>query len=270
MQVSSTLADTIRPSAAAAFALLGRLTQAVPLPSLAGQSATRTGGGTLTPEMIRTILLEMGWGASATDVALAQALARTGLALTAESLGEANAALARAPGATPEAYTLAKSMALPTTPEALMALTAALSAPVHGLPLGKALPEHVWEGLGWRWTRGQGRRFCRGICASACWKPGAAPSIAWRPRCDRASRRVAWRTGGQSCSAWPKGLGSRPFEQRRIFWPAIGKGSNYSIRQRFGSCRQSGHASVSGGSSCFRRSVCPHGNASVGSQPPGG
>ena len=164
MQIPSTLAATLGPSASAAFTLLGRLVQT--RPSLSPESAPllspesvpliRAGGGTLTPDMIRAALLEMGVGAAQADVALAAALAQTGLPLTAATLAEAHGALARAPGATPEAYALAKSLALPATPDALKALTAALTAPANGLPAGQALPDRVREWLGLDMDAGAG------------------------------------------------------------------------------------------------------------------
>lgn len=148
MQISSTLAATLRPSATAAVALLGRLTQA--LPSLPGErlSLPRLAVGTLTPEMIRATLLEMGASAAGTDVALAEALAQVGLPLSGASLAEANSALARAPGVAPQAYALAKSLGLPTTPDGLKALTAVLTASEQGVPASQALPVRVRERLG--------------------------------------------------------------------------------------------------------------------------
>ncbi len=105
-------------------------------------------GGTVTPELIRAALLEMGASAGEADVALALALVQVGLPLTGPTLASANGALAAAPGTSPDAYALAKSLALPTSPDALRALTAVLDAPQNGLP-GAALPERVtaWLGL---------------------------------------------------------------------------------------------------------------------------
>ena len=102
----------------------------------------------MTAALIRAALLELGAGAGEADVALALALTQIGLPLTLQTLAAANAALAPAPGASPAAYALAKSLALPTTPDALQALTAVLDAPEVGLP-GAALPERVtaWLGL---------------------------------------------------------------------------------------------------------------------------
>lgn len=149
MHLSTSLAATLRPSASAAFELLGRLTQS--LPSLPGERLylPRPPVGMLTTGMIRAALLEMGVGAAESDVALAGALAQTGLPLTVGALAEANAALARAPGAMPQAYALAKSLSLPTTPAALTALTMVLAAPLEGLAAAEALPERLraWLGL---------------------------------------------------------------------------------------------------------------------------
>ena len=135
--------------AAAALTLLERLAQAVQpagaAPPVGGQAS---GGGTLTPELVRAALLEMGAAAGEADVALALALTQIGLPLTGPTLAAANASLAASPGASPDAYALAKSLSLPTTPDALRALTAVLDAPQNGLP-GAALPERVtaWLGL---------------------------------------------------------------------------------------------------------------------------
>lgn len=83
------------------------------------------------------------------DVALAEALVQAGLPLTSASLAEAHGDLARAPGASLPSYVLAKTLALPTSPDALRALTAILNAPGDGAGRG-ALPEQVrmWLGLG--------------------------------------------------------------------------------------------------------------------------
>jgi hypothetical protein len=153
MQISSTTSSfsaAFGPSATAALNLLGRLAQAVQMPggdNAAGRRAART----VTPELIRAALLEMGAAAAEVDVALAIALTQTGLPLTLPSLAQANAALASAPGASPAAYALAKSLSLPTTPDALRAMTAVLTASTTGLSgAASALPERVtaWLGLG--------------------------------------------------------------------------------------------------------------------------
>lgn len=103
----------------------------------------------MTLERVRAALLEMGVAAADMDVALAQTLVQAGLPLTAASLAGAHAALARAPGASPPSYVLAQTLALPTSPDALRALTAVLNAPGGGAGRG-ALPEQVrmWLGLG--------------------------------------------------------------------------------------------------------------------------
>lgn len=134
--------------AAAALGLLGRLAQAVQVPVSSGLAGRPTTGGMLTGGVIRAALLEMGAAAGEADVALALVLTQAGLPLTLYTLAQANAALASAPGASSEAYALAKSLALPTTPDALRAVTAVLNAPSDGLP-GAALPERVtaWLGL---------------------------------------------------------------------------------------------------------------------------
>jgi hypothetical protein len=134
--------------AAAALGLLGRLAQAVQMPVADNTNPGQMSGGMLTGEIIRAALLEMGAAAGEADVALALALTQAGLPLTLQTLVQANAALASAPGASSAAYALAKSLALPTTPDALRAVTAVLNAPSDGLP-GAALPERVtaWLGL---------------------------------------------------------------------------------------------------------------------------
>ena len=148
MQVSSTFSASLGQPAAAALNLLGRLTQAAQIPAGGSLASGQTPSGTLTPELIRAALLEMGASAGEADVALALALVQVGLPLTGPTLASANAALAAAPGVSPDAYALAKSLTLPTSPDALRALTAVLDAPQNGLP-GAALPERVtaWLGL---------------------------------------------------------------------------------------------------------------------------
>ncbi len=102
----------------------------------------------LTPAMLRATLLGMGVAADAENLALAEAFAHLGLALTRETLAEANGTLARAPGASPLAYALARAWGLPTTPAALKALTTVTGdggqiAPQQALP-----PEWMsWLGL---------------------------------------------------------------------------------------------------------------------------
>ena len=152
--VSPSFPASFAQPAAAALNLLGRLAQAVqmpvthPLPQhpLPQHPLPQAAGETLTPEMVRAALLELGAAAADTDVALALALTQAGLPLTLASLAEANAALASAPGVSSTAYVLARSLSLPTTPDALRALSAVLAAP-SGAPA--ALPERVsaWLGL---------------------------------------------------------------------------------------------------------------------------
>ncbi len=152
MQVSSPFSASFPASfgqpAAAALSLLGRLAQAVQMPVSSGLEGRPATGGMLTGEVIRAALLEMGAAAGEADVALALALTQAGLPLTLQTLTQANAALASAPGASSEAYALVKSLALPVTPDALRAVTAVLNALSDGLP-GAALPERVtaWLGL---------------------------------------------------------------------------------------------------------------------------
>ncbi len=139
-----TIATTLGGSASAAFDFLGKIAQA---------TQTRTPpvvlSGTLTPDRVRDALLEMGMSAADADVALAEALVQAGLPLTAATLAEAHADLARALGASPQSYVLAKTLALPTSPDALRALTAVLNAPSDAPGRG-ALPEQIrmWLGLG--------------------------------------------------------------------------------------------------------------------------
>ena len=150
MQVSSTISPSLGQPAASALGFLGRLAQAVHLTGADSVAAQQTAGGTVTPGMIRAALLEMGAAAAEMDVALAVALTQTGLPLTLGTLAQANAALAAAPGASSESYALAKSLALPTSPDSLRAITAVLDAPSAGVSgPGSALPERVtaWLGL---------------------------------------------------------------------------------------------------------------------------
>ncbi len=141
MQVTSTIFSGTQGPAAAARALLGRLT-ALPSPvAVAGTLA-----GTPAADRVRTLLLEMGLAASEADVALASALVQAGLPLSAASLAKAHAILAAAPGVPPEAYTLA----LPLSPDALRAIAAVLNAPARANTTGPgAVPETVraWLGL---------------------------------------------------------------------------------------------------------------------------
>lgn len=144
MQVSSTIFSGTQGPAAAALALLGKLTAspaATPLSGIPGGPSAAS---------VRTLLLEMGLAASEADVALASALVQAGLPLTAASLTQAHTALANAPGVPPEAYTLAKTLALPLSPDALRALAAVLNAPARADAAGPGgVPETVraWLGL---------------------------------------------------------------------------------------------------------------------------
>lgn len=140
MHIRPTLTATLGASASAALGLLGRIAQAAALPVVPPP---------LAPDRVREALLEMGMAAADADVALAESLVRAGLPLTAASLAEAHAAIARAPGASPASFVLAKTLALPTSPATLRALSAVLVAPAGGAARG-ALPESVrmWLGLG--------------------------------------------------------------------------------------------------------------------------
>ncbi len=142
--MSSFLPASLAQPAASALSLLGRLAQAVQMPTTG--PLPQISEGTLTAEMVRAALLDLGAAAADTDVALALALTQAGLPLTLAALAEANAALASAPGVSPDSYVLARSLSLPVTPDALRALSATLAAP-SGTPA--ALPERVsaWLGL---------------------------------------------------------------------------------------------------------------------------
>lgn len=149
MQIPTMLAATLGTPASAAFDLLGRIVQAAqpllsPVVPAVGNSV-----GAMTPERVRSALLEMGLAATDLDVALAAALVQAGLPLTAASLAEANGEMARAPGASPQAYALARTLGLPTSPDTLRALTTVLNAP-GGKGAARALPDSVrtWLGLG--------------------------------------------------------------------------------------------------------------------------
>jgi hypothetical protein len=142
--VSSFLPASLVQPAVSALNLLGRLAQAGQMPALG--PLPQMSGGTLTAEMVRAALLELGAAAADTDVALALALTQAGQPLTLAALAEANAALASAPGVSPDSYVLARSLSLPVTPDSLRALSATLAAP-SGAPA--ALPARVsaWLGL---------------------------------------------------------------------------------------------------------------------------
>ena len=145
MQVTSTIFSGTQGPAAAAMALLGKLTA---LPSPLPVAGTLAGG--VGTDRVRTLLLEMGLAATEADVALASALVQAGLPLTASSLAQAHAILATAPGVPPEAFTLAKTLGLPLSSEALRAIAAVLTAPARAGGDGPgAVPEMVraWLGL---------------------------------------------------------------------------------------------------------------------------
>ena len=148
MYIPTNFATTLGGSASAAFGLFERIAQAAQ-PLLSPTAPLGSSAGTLTPDRVRSVLLAMGMAAADADVALAEALVQAGLPLTAASLAEAHGDLARAPGASSQAYVLAKTLALPTSSDALRALTTVLDAPGHQAE-GGALPEQVrmWLGLG--------------------------------------------------------------------------------------------------------------------------
>ncbi len=144
MQVSSTIFSNAQGPAAAALALLGKLMASSPAVPVSGIP------GGPTAASVRTLLLEMGLAASEAHVALASALVQAGLPLTAASLAQAHAILATAPGVPPEAYTLAKTLTLPLSPDSLRAIAAVLNAPTRTSAAGPgAVPETVraWLGL---------------------------------------------------------------------------------------------------------------------------
>ena len=151
MQVTPTTSSfpvfpaSLSQSAAAARSLFGRLAQAVSRPESGNIAAAAP--GTLTPELIRAVLIALGAGVSEAEVALAFALTQAGLPLTLGALAEANGVLAGTPGISPSAYVLAKSLGLPVSPDALRALSAVLAAP--GGEGAAPLPERVtaWLGL---------------------------------------------------------------------------------------------------------------------------
>ena len=144
-----TITTALGGTASAAFGLLGRIAQAASPLLTPGALPVGAAAGAVTPDRVRAALLEMGLAAADADVALAEALVQAGLPLTAASLAEAHADLARAPGTSPQAYVVAKTLALPSSPDALRALTAVLNAPSDAPGRG-VLPEQVrmWLGLG--------------------------------------------------------------------------------------------------------------------------
>lgn len=149
MHIPTTFTTTLGGSASAAFGLLGRLAQAAQPLLLPAAPSAANAAGTMTPERVRGVLLEMGTAAADADVALASALVQAGLPLTPTSLAEAHGDLARALGASASSYVLAKTLALPTSPDSLRALTAVLAVSDDQTGRG-ALPEQVrmWLGLG--------------------------------------------------------------------------------------------------------------------------
>ena len=147
----------IIPALSSRGGFLGRLAQAMapaisPLaPNLANAKtapsplpAQLSGDTALTPAVLRAALLELGLNASSDNMALAQSLAQLGLPLSTSMMGEANGALARAPGASPSSFALAKSLNLTPTP----AILRALSTVTDGIPAGRALPAEISEWLG--------------------------------------------------------------------------------------------------------------------------
>ena len=117
-------------------------------PTQSPRAAVAAPPTTLTPAMLRATLLGMGVATDAQNLALAEAFAHLGLPLTREMLSEANGALARAPGASPLAYALARAWSLPTTPAALNALTAVTTGNRSAPPTAALPPELLsWLGL---------------------------------------------------------------------------------------------------------------------------
>lgn len=125
------IVTTLREPASLALNLLERLAQTA-LPSTPAAAGTEKKG--VSSAQIRILLLEMGVGATAGDIALAEALVRMGLPLTVRSLAAAHAALAKAPGASLAAYEMAAARGLPPSPGILTALTAVLEAPENRAP----------------------------------------------------------------------------------------------------------------------------------------
>ena len=150
MQISPSLSAPSAQPTTAALSFLGRLVQAAQAMTTESPPLVPV-TGPLTANRVRATLLEMGLAAAEADVALAEALAQAGVPLTAASLAAAHSALARSPGAVPQAYTLALTLDLPASPEILMALTTTLESQAGGRsPQTGALPEKVmgWLGLG--------------------------------------------------------------------------------------------------------------------------
>lgn len=147
VQPLAAIAGLARTEAPGSF--LGRLARlaqepppAMPLPVTAETPAA--GATALTPQMLRAALLDLGAAADSANMALAEALTQLGLPLTASSLAEAHVDLARAPGATPTAFALAKALSLPTSPAALQAL----SVVTGGIPAKRALAADLMDWLG--------------------------------------------------------------------------------------------------------------------------
>lgn len=98
---------------------------------------------TMTPDMLRSVLLSLGAPASTQNMDIAKAFTQLGLPLNLPTIAAAHAALAAAPGALPMAFALATANDLPTSPAALRAL----SVIINGIPASKSLPPEVMHWL---------------------------------------------------------------------------------------------------------------------------
>ncbi|MCW3061493.1 MAG: hypothetical protein JWQ02_3314 [Capsulimonas sp.] len=149
MRIESSM-DMGRPSfPGAALGLIGglsRLVQDKAASVLAGAAPTPTDQRTtvtLTAEMLRTELLSLGAPATAQNMDIAKAFTQLGLPLNLQTIANAHASLAAAPGALPMAFALARANDLPTSPAALRAL----STIINGIPASKTLPPEVMQWL---------------------------------------------------------------------------------------------------------------------------
>lgn len=137
--------STSLPGGAADF--FGKVARALTAPpaeaALLPAPEPQTGAYTLTPDALRTALLSLGEAVSEANLSLAGALTHLGLPLSPAMLSEARIALARAPGADPSAFALAKSLGLPASP----AILQALSTVTRGIPPGNALPAELMDWL---------------------------------------------------------------------------------------------------------------------------
>jgi hypothetical protein len=77
----------------------------------------------LTADSLRSMLIEIGTGTTAANIALAEALAKLGVPITEANLLEGQAVLARMPGISPAVYALSRAIDLPPSTAIMQALS---------------------------------------------------------------------------------------------------------------------------------------------------